>query len=156
MNINVAAYVMTLLHYYTISILCCLPPGAADADLKPYGFTLSSGMCFDNSLVEPPHDKTTTWLCAQRRLRSAWESAQTSGFIRVREIRGILFFFKVRELSWNFILCQGKMKFCQNVREFYISVLKWKKGRDFLFQNNDFKYKRQSIFYHVVSPHLTD
>ena len=44
--------------------------------------------------------------------------------------QGILNIFSVRELSGNFILCQGKMKFCQNVREFYISVLKWKKGRD--------------------------
>ena len=26
---------------------------------------------------EPPHDKTNKWLCAQRRLRSAWTSAQS-------------------------------------------------------------------------------
>ena len=64
-------------------------------------------------------------------------------------VREFLFFSR----SGNFIFCQGKMNFCQNVREFYISVLKWKKGTDFLFQNN-FKYKRQSIFFHFVSPHL--
>ena len=73
------------------------------------------------------------------------------GSYALGKCQGILIFFKVRELSGNFILCQGKMKFCQNVRELYISVLRWKKGIDFLFQNNDFKYKRQSIFCHFVS-----
>ena len=28
-------------------------------------------------------------------------------------------FFKVRELSGNFMLCQGKLNVCLNVREFY-------------------------------------
>ena len=31
--------------------------------------------------------------------------------------QGNLFFFKVRELSGNSIMCQGKMKFRKNVRE---------------------------------------
>ena len=30
---------------------------------------------------------------------------------------GNFFFFKIRELSGKFMMCQGKMKFCQNVRE---------------------------------------
>ena len=34
--------------------------------------------------------------------------------------QGNLNFFKVRELSGNSVMCQGKMKFCKNVREFYI------------------------------------
>ena len=43
----------------------------------------------------------------------------------------IFYFFKVRELSANFMMCQGKMKFCQNVRElsgnFAIPVMNAKK-----------------------------
>ena len=31
--------------------------------------------------------------------------------------QGNLFFFKVRELSGNSVMCQGKMKVCKNVRE---------------------------------------
>ena len=31
--------------------------------------------------------------------------------------QGNLNFFKVRELSGNSVMCQGKMKFCKNVRE---------------------------------------
>ena len=31
--------------------------------------------------------------------------------------QGNLNFFKVRELSWNFMLCQGKMHVFKNVRE---------------------------------------
>ena len=31
--------------------------------------------------------------------------------------QGKLNFFKVRELSGNSVTCQGKMKFCKNVRE---------------------------------------
>ena len=31
--------------------------------------------------------------------------------------QGNLNFFKVRELSGNSVICQGKMKFCKNVRE---------------------------------------
>ena len=31
--------------------------------------------------------------------------------------QGISIFFKVRELSGNFMMCQGKMKFYQNIRE---------------------------------------
>ena len=38
-------------------------------------------------------------------------------FSRVHTRQGNLKFFKVRELSGNFIICQGKMNFCQNVRE---------------------------------------
>ena len=37
-------------------------------------------ICFANSVeepFEPPRDKPTMWLCAQRRLRSAWASAQS-------------------------------------------------------------------------------
>ena len=37
--------------------------------------------------------------------------------------QGTLNFFKVMELSGNFMICRGKMKFSQNVREFYISVM---------------------------------
>ena len=40
------------------------------------------------------------------------QGSYTSG-----KCQGILNFFKIRELSGNFILCQGKMKFCQNVGE---------------------------------------
>ena len=36
---------------------------------------------------------------------------------RVHTRQGISNFFKFRELSGNFILCLGKMKFCQNDRE---------------------------------------
>ena len=36
---------------------------------------------------------------------------------RVHTCQGNLFFFKVRELSGNYVMCQGKMKFCKNVRE---------------------------------------
>ena len=31
--------------------------------------------------------------------------------------QGNLNFFNVRELSGNSVMCQGKMKFCKNVRE---------------------------------------
>ena len=45
--------------------------------------------------------------------------------------QGIIYFFKVRELSGNFMICQGKMKFCQNVKElsgnFAIPVMNAKK-----------------------------
>ena len=40
-----------------------------------------------------------------------------SGFIHVREMSGKFIFFKVRELSGNSVMCQGKMKFCKNLRE---------------------------------------
>ena len=47
--------------------------------------------------------------------------------------QGIFNFFKVRELSGNFMMCQGKVKFCQNVRElsgnFAIPVMNAKKAR---------------------------
>ena len=36
---------------------------------------------------------------------------------RVHTCQGNLNFFKVRELSGNSVMCQGKMKFCKNVRE---------------------------------------
>ena len=42
-------------------------------------------ICFANSVEEPfeaPHDKPTIWLCAQRRLRSAWASAQSDQSLR--------------------------------------------------------------------------
>ena len=42
-------------------------------------------ICFANSVeepFEPPHDKPTIWLCAQRRLRSAWASAQSDHSLR--------------------------------------------------------------------------
>ena len=42
-------------------------------------------ICFANSVeepFEPPHDKPTIWLCAQRRLRSAWASAQSDQSLR--------------------------------------------------------------------------
>ena len=42
--------------------------------------------------------------------------------------------------------CQGILHFSPEVKE----------KKRFFFQNTDFKYKRQSIFYHFVSPHLTD
>ena len=35
-----------------------------------------------------------------------------TGFMRVREMLGLLKEFNVRELSRNFMLCQGKMNFC--------------------------------------------
>ena len=34
------------------------------------------------SVNEPPRDKTTKWLCAQRRLKSAWTSAQADQSLR--------------------------------------------------------------------------
>ena len=45
-----------------------------------------------------------------------------TGFIHVREMSGKLKFFLGQGLSGNFVMCQGKMKFCKNVREFYISA----------------------------------
>ena len=36
---------------------------------------------------------------------------------RQGNVREIFFFFKVRELSENSVMCQGKMKFCKNVGE---------------------------------------
>ena len=42
-------------------------------------------ICFANSVeepFEPPHDKPTIWLCGQRRLRSAWASAQSDQSLR--------------------------------------------------------------------------
>ena len=52
---------------------------------------------------------------------------------RVHTHQGIFYFFKVRELSGNFMMCQGKMKFCQNVRElsgnFAIPVMNAKRKR---------------------------
>ena len=43
-------------------------------------------------------------------------------YMHVREMSGIFFFFfffffKVRELSGNSVMCQGKTKFCNHVRE---------------------------------------
>ena len=38
-----------------------------------------------------------------------------AGFIQVKEMSGNLFFFKVRELSGNSVMCQGKMKFLQKM-----------------------------------------
>ena len=35
------------------------------------------------------------------------------GFIHIREMSGNFFFFKVRELSGNSVMCQGKMKLCK-------------------------------------------
>ena len=68
-----------------------------------------------------------------------------------------IFFFQGQGIVREFHIVSGKNEIlskCQgSVREFYISVMKWKKGRDFLFQNNDFKYKRQNIFCHFVNPH---
>ena len=47
--------------------------------------------------------------------------------------KGNLKFFKDRELSGNFIICQGKLNFCKNVREmsgnFRISNEKKKKKK---------------------------
>ena len=43
-----------------------------------------------------------------------------TGFIHVREMSRKFKFFKVREFSGNSVICQGKMKFCKNVWEFYI------------------------------------
>ena len=40
------------------------------------------------------------------------QGSYTSG-----KCQGNLIFFKVRELSGNSVMCQGKMKFCKNVRE---------------------------------------
>ena len=34
-----------------------------------------------------------------------------------KAITGFIHIFKVRELSGNSVICQGKMKFCKNVRE---------------------------------------
>ena len=31
--------------------------------------------------------------------------------------------FQGQGIVRNFMICQGKMKFCQNIREFYISVM---------------------------------
>ena len=51
--------------------------------------------------------------------------------------QGIFYFFKVRELSGNFMMCQGKMKFCHNVRElsgkFAIPVMNAKKRAVLIF-----------------------
>ena len=42
-------------------------------------------ICFANSVeetFEPPHDEPTTCLCAQRRPKSAWASAQSDQSLR--------------------------------------------------------------------------
>ena len=38
------------------------------------------------------------------------------------DMSGLFFYFKVRELSGKSVMCQGKVKFYKNVREFYISA----------------------------------
>ena len=47
---------------------------------------------------------------------------------RVHACQGNLNFFKVRELSGNSVMCQGKIKFCKNVREM---------SRNFTFQPDE-------------------
>ena len=42
---------------------------------------------------------------------------QGQGLYTSGKCQGNLFFFKVRELSGNSVMCQEKMKFCKNVRE---------------------------------------
>ena len=60
-----------------------------------------------------------------------WDCSNANGLIssifdRVQGLytsgkcQGNLIFFKVRELSGNSVMSKGKMKFCKNVREFYI------------------------------------
>ena len=48
-----------------------------------------------------------------------WEKVidLTQGSYASGKCQGNLNFFKVRELLGNFMLCQGKMNFCYNVRE---------------------------------------
>ena len=77
-----------------------------------------------------------------------------SGFIHVRKMSRNSKFFQGQGIVREFDILSGKNEIlskCQGIiREFYISVLKWKKGRDFLFQSNDFKYAEklgESIFY---------
>ena len=50
--------------------------------------------------------------------------------------QGNFIFFKVRELSGNFMLCQGKMNVFLIVREFY----------NFHFLSNDEKKKIRAVF----------
>ena len=42
---------------------------------------------------------------------------QIQGSYASGKYQGNFIFFKVRELSVNFMLCQGKMNVCKNVRE---------------------------------------
>ena len=52
--------------------------------------------------------------------RNPSQNRETHYLVKCQET---LNFFKVMELSGNFMICRGKMKFSQNVREFYISVM---------------------------------
>ena len=52
--------------------------------------------------------------------------------------QGNLFFFKVRELSGNFVMCQRKMKFCKNVREM---------SGNFTFQPDEARIFGSNIFF---------
>ena len=65
-------------------------------------------------------------------------------------------FFQGQRIVREFHIVSGKNEIlskCQRILHFSLEV----KGRKrFSFQNNDCKYKRQSIFYHSVSPHLAD
>ena len=49
-----------------------------------------------------------------------------------------IFFFKVRKLSGNFVMCQGKMKFCKNVREM---------SGNFTFQTDEVRIFGPIIFF---------
>ena len=44
--------------------------------------TFSGFSRFQHKQNEPRHDKPTKWVCAQRRLRSAWASAQSDQSLR--------------------------------------------------------------------------
>ena len=61
---------------------------------------------------------------------------------------GNFYFFQGQGIVREFHIVSGKNEIlskCQGiVREFYFSAMKGKK-RDFLFQNNDFKYKTEHI-----------
>ena len=52
-------------------------------------------------------------LCHSDTFLVSWKLAN----FRVHTLQGNLFVFKVRELSGNFVMCKGKMKFCRNVNE---------------------------------------
>ena len=59
---------------------------------------------------------------------------------RQGNVREISFFFKVRELSGNSVMCRGKIKFCKNVREM--------SGFMHSFTLTDISQARQSSFDH--------
>ena len=82
-----------------------------------------------------------------------------SGLIRVREMSENFNFFQGQGIVREFHIVSGKNEIlsdCQGILHFSHEVKERTRFSFSKYKCNDFKYKRQSIFCHFVSPHLPD